>query len=215
MGAAQLSSVMAGKVQGGATLSAHFPRLGRAPFQSMECSGQRTGAAFPLAFWQKLPAAGRSRLFDGGWHADVLHHRVDGTLAETQWKRGYDEINEFEAQQRDAGVMIVKAFHHLTGAELERRTDALRDDPWQHMRVSARQLSVCDHRADYLEPLTDQFGWTDTRWAPWSVIDAQYKTSARALRRLTGGRGRARWKMKPLLKDLRRSRGCSPDQTSG
>jgi AMP-polyphosphate phosphotransferase len=122
--------------------------------------GDTEGRHFLSPYWEKLPRSGEIALFDGGWHADILHGRVSGVLSEASWKRAYDEINAFEAQQRDAGVTLVKLFLHLNGAELERRVDALRDDPWKHGRATPRHLAMCDHRADFLEPLTEQLGWT-------------------------------------------------------
>ena len=37
-----------------------------------------------------------------------------GNLDDKRWARAIDEINEFEAQQRDHGTMIAKLFFHVT-----------------------------------------------------------------------------------------------------
>jgi AMP-polyphosphate phosphotransferase len=141
--------------------------------------GGADGRHFLQPYWEKLPRAGEIALFDGGWHADVLHGRVSGAISDMHWKRVYDEINAFEAQQRDAGIVLIKLLLHINGDELELRVDALRDDPWQFARVTPRNVAMCDHRADYLEPLTEQINWTDTRWAPWTLIDANNREAAR------------------------------------
>jgi AMP-polyphosphate phosphotransferase len=148
-------------------------------FKAWEAVADPQGRHFLWPYWQKLPALGEITLFEGGWHADILEARMSDGIDATVWTRAYDEINEFEAQQRDAGAILVKLFLHVTGAELERRIDALRDDPWQHVRTTPLQLAKCNHRADYLAPLSEQLEWTDTRWAPWTVIDANNPVSAR------------------------------------
>ena len=66
------------------------------------------------AFW--MAAAGRNiGIFDRSWYGRVLVERVEGFCSEREWKRGYDEINEFEAQQIDSGTNFVKMFIHDAG----------------------------------------------------------------------------------------------------
>ena len=50
-------------------------------------------------FWTRLPRAGEIAIFDRSWYGRVLVERVEGFATEAEWRRAYDEINEFEAQQ--------------------------------------------------------------------------------------------------------------------
>ena len=52
-------------------------------------------------FWNRLPAAGKTAIFYHSWYRRVLEDYVMGLVSDKEWKRGFDEINEFEAQQRD------------------------------------------------------------------------------------------------------------------
>jgi hypothetical protein len=65
-----------------------------------------------------------------------------GHFNDERWARGIDEINEFEAQQRDYGTMIVKLFFHVT-PEGRRPTDARARRP---VAASPARRSA-DHRA--------------------------------------------------------------------
>ena len=47
-------------------------------------------------FWNKLPPYGQIVVFDRSWYGRVLVERVEGFATEKEWKRGYQEINEFE-----------------------------------------------------------------------------------------------------------------------
>jgi len=47
--------------------------------------------------------------------------RVEGFCTDAEWKRGYREINEFERQLRDAGMIVVKFWLHITPEEQLRR----------------------------------------------------------------------------------------------
>lgn len=134
---------------------------------------------FLWRFWKRLPAAGDISVFDRSWYGRVLVERVEGFATDGQWKRAYDEINEFEAQQKDDGTAIVKLFLHITQEEQdERLADRLRD-PWKRFKVNAEDFRNRARRDDYLDALDDMLAQTDTRWAPWRIIDANNKKSAR------------------------------------
>src|SRR3546814_20815869 len=60
-------------------------------------------------------------VFDRSWYGRVLVERVENLCGEAEWRRAYDEINEFEAQQIDSGTNIVKLFVHTTQQEQDER----------------------------------------------------------------------------------------------
>src|SRR3546814_13040609 len=51
----------------------------------------------------------------------VLVERVEGFATEAEWRKGYDEINEFEAQLTGSRTNLVKLFIHVTPAEQDKR----------------------------------------------------------------------------------------------
>src|SRR3546814_2995281 len=61
----------------------------------------------------------------------VLVERVEGFATEAEWRKGYDEINEFEAQLTGSRTNLVKLFIHVTQAEQDKRFAARLDDPWK------------------------------------------------------------------------------------
>lgn len=134
---------------------------------------------FLWRFWTKLPGAGDIAIFDRSWYGRVLVERVEGFCTEAEWKRGYDEINEFEAQQKDAGATIVKVFLHVTQEEQDKRFAKRLDHPWKRWKTGADDFRNRARRADYLKAMHDMFARTDTRWAPWKVIDGNNKKAAR------------------------------------
>ena len=134
---------------------------------------------FLWRFWQKLPMAGDIAVFDRSWYGRVLVERVEGFASATQWKRAFDEINEYEAQQKDDGTAIVKLFIHVTQeTQDERLADRLRD-PWKRFKVNAEDFRNRAKRRDYLDAIDEMFAQTDTRWSPWKIIDGNNKKSAR------------------------------------
>jgi len=134
---------------------------------------------FLWRFWTRLPAAGEIAVFDRSWYGRVLVERVEGFVGETEWRRGYDEINEFEAQQVDAGTSFVKLFIHVTQEEQDRRLKARVEHPWKRWKVTADDFRNRSQRPAYIAAIHDMFAHTDTRWAPWHVIDGNDKKASR------------------------------------
>ena len=134
---------------------------------------------FLWRFWTKLPRAGDIAVFDRSWYGRVLVERVEGYAAESDWPRGYDEINAFETGLAADGVTLVKLFVHVTVAEQDARLRARLEHPWKRWKTGADDYRNRAKRPDYLDALGDMFARTDTAAAPWTVIDGNNKKAAR------------------------------------
>jgi polyphosphate kinase 2 (PPK2 family) len=134
---------------------------------------------FLWRFWSRLPRSGDIAVFDRSWYGRVLVERVEGFATEAEWQRAYDEINEFEAQQRDCNTTLVKLFVHITQAEQDRRLRARFENPWKRWKTGVEDYRNRAQRDAYLAALADMFRLTDTRWAPWIVVDGNDKKAAR------------------------------------
>jgi hypothetical protein len=86
-------------------------------------------APLPLALLDEAAPRGEIAVFDRSWYGRVLVERVEGFAPRAQWRRGYDEINEFEAQQADDGTTIVKLFFHVTQETQDERLKARVEHP--------------------------------------------------------------------------------------
>ena len=129
-------------------------------------------------FWAKLPEAGDTAIFYHSWYRRVLEDKLLGLVNDKEWKRAFDEINEFESQQRDYGTMIVKLFFHVTDATQSRRIAERLDDEWLRHLVGPEELRTAPARSAYRGALVQVLAQSDTRWAPWSMIDANDSAAA-------------------------------------
>lgn len=134
---------------------------------------------FLWRFWKRLPGNCDIAVFDRSWYGRVLVERVEGFATEAEWRKGYDEINEFEAQLTGSRTHLVKLFIHVTQEEQDKRLADRLDDPWKRWKTGAEDYRNRARRADYLDALHDMFAQTNTRWAPWKVIDGNNKKAAR------------------------------------
>jgi AMP-polyphosphate phosphotransferase len=154
------------------TLSQNFDPRFTQSWVNAEPHGEEKERHFLWRFWQKLPRYGQIALFDGSHYHRVLNDSVTGIIAEADVRRGFDEINEFEAQQRDSGTRLIKIFLHLTPQQYRATLTERMHDSARRWTVSAEQLHRLSVYDGYRAALNDMFGQTDTRWAPWHVIDA-------------------------------------------
>jgi polyphosphate kinase 2 (PPK2 family) len=129
-------------------------------------------------YWSRLPAAGCTAIFLHSWYRRVLEDHVMGLVSDKEWKRGFDEINEFENQQRDYGTLLVKLYFHASDKVLDERIGERAAHPWQHHLLGPVELRTADGRDSYRRALAQMFKQTDTRWAPWTGIDASDEQAA-------------------------------------
>lgn len=133
---------------------------------------------FLWRFWQKMPRAGHITLLERSHYRRVLDDRINGSVSEADWRRGYDEINEFEAQQKDGGTRIIKLFLHIS-QERQRAVLTMRlHAPETRWTVTAEQLHQLSQRGAWEDAINAMFAATDMRWAAWKVIDAQHTEMA-------------------------------------
>jgi polyphosphate kinase 2 (PPK2 family) len=142
-------------------------------------TSEELGHHFLWRFWTRLPADQHIAVFDRSWYGRVLVERVEEYCSEREVKRAYDEINEFEAQQVDSGTAIVKLFVHITQEEQDRQLAQRLDQPFKRWKTGVEDYRNRARRDDYLAAMRDMFERTDTRWAPWHVIDGNDRKAAR------------------------------------
>lgn len=130
-------------------------------------------------FWTRLPTQGEITIFDRSWYGRVLVERVEGFCEKHEWKRAYQEINEFERQLTDDGVIVIKLFLHLSKDEqYERLVERIRE-PAKRWKITSSDLVSRNYWDQYQESYEDMLNKTSTKNAPWYVIPADDKASAR------------------------------------
>ena len=140
---------------------------------------EEQGRHYLYRFWARLPEPGTIAVFDRSWYGRVLVERVEGFARKQEWKRAYDEINEFERMLADDGVRIVKLFLHITPQEqLARFVERLRN-PYKRWKLGSEDLRNRARWDDYEQAIEDMFDKTSTADAPWHAIAANHKWMAR------------------------------------
>jgi polyphosphate:AMP phosphotransferase len=130
-------------------------------------------------FWRHLARRGRVTIFDRSWYGRVLVERVEGFASEPEWMRAYAEINQFESQLADHGIVLVKYWIHITKAEQLRRFKAREASAFKSWKLTAEDWRNRKQWDAYEHAVNDMVERTSTRQAPWTLVEANDKYFAR------------------------------------
>jgi len=130
-------------------------------------------------FWRRLPRLGQTAVFDRSWYGRVLVERVEGFCSEADWLRAYNEINEFEAELREADTLVVKFWLATSKEEQLARFKAREETPYKQFKITDEDWRNRLKWDDYAMAAGDMIDRTSTHYAPWELISAEDKRHAR------------------------------------
>ncbi len=142
-------------------------------------SAEEQGKHWLYRFWRRLPKAGTIAVFDRTWYGRVLVERVEGLAKKDEWRRAYDEINEFERMLADDGVQIIKIFLGMSKDEQLKRFEERLKDPYKQWKLTADDLRNRKKWDAYVEAVDEMFEETDKKRAQWHLVPADDKKYAR------------------------------------
>ncbi|KAB2931422.1 MAG: polyphosphate:AMP phosphotransferase [Candidatus Contendobacter sp.] len=130
-------------------------------------------------FWRHLPRAGRVTIYDRSWYGRVLVERIEGFARTREWQRAYAEINDFEAQLVERGIVLVKFWLHITPDEQLRRFKEREQIAYKAWKLTDEDWRNRERWGEYELAVNDLVERTSTRQAPWTLIEANDKRHAR------------------------------------
>ena len=130
-------------------------------------------------FWNRIPEDGKLHIFDRSWYGRVLVERVEGFCSEEEWKRSYQEINEFEEQLAQHGTVIVKFWLHIDKDEQANRFRAREETPHKRWKITEEDWRNREKWGLYEPAVVEMLQRTSTPHAPWTVIAGNDKRHAR------------------------------------
>ena len=130
-------------------------------------------------FWTRLPRTGHIAIFDRTWYGRVMVERLEGFCSEKDWKRAYNEINEFERQLTDWGAVLLKFWIHIDSeTQLARFTDR-QNTPEKQWKITEEDWRNREKWPQYEEAVDEMLQKTSTENAPWFIIESNDKHYAR------------------------------------
>ena len=130
-------------------------------------------------FWTRLPRSGHICIFDRTWYGRVMVERLEGFCKEDDWKRAYNEINEFERQLTDWGAVVLKFWIQIDqDTQLARFTDR-QNTPEKQWKLTEEDWRNREKWPQYEEAINEMLQKTSTENAPWFIIESNDKKYAR------------------------------------
>jgi len=135
-------------------------------------------------FWTRLPRSGHICIFDRTWYGRVMVERLEGFCSEKDWKRAYNEINEFERQLTEWGAVVLKFWIHIDQETQLARFNERQNTPEKQWKITDEDWRNREKWADYEIAVNEMLSKTSTEYAPWFIIESNDKKYAR-IRTLT------------------------------
>ncbi len=130
-------------------------------------------------FWRQLPARGKFTVFDRSWYGRVLVERVEGFCSASDWMRAYSEINDFEEQLTEAGVVLVKFWLAIDEQTQFERFKEREQIPFKRFKITEDDWRNREKWGAYRDAVGDMVDRTSSEVAPWTLVEANDKRWAR------------------------------------
>lgn len=130
-------------------------------------------------FWRHVPRAGRVTIYDRSWFGRVLVERLEGFCHEEEWRRAYGELNDFEQQLTENGIIVLKFWLHLSKEEQLRRFKHREDTSYKRHKINDEDWRNRRQWEGYEIAVGDMLALTDRPNAPWHLVPADNKRFAR------------------------------------
>jgi polyphosphate kinase 2 (PPK2 family) len=135
---------------------------------------------FLWRFWRRLPAQHNIAIFDRSWYGRVLVERVEGfAKPEPNGSAAMTRSTPSKRSRPRPARRLVKVFVHVTQKTQDKRLRDRLEHPWKRWKTGLDDYRNRAKRGEYLEAMHEMFERTNTKLAPWIVIDGNDKKSAR------------------------------------
>ncbi len=130
-------------------------------------------------FWRQIPRAGYVTIYDRSWYGRLLVERVEGFAQPDEWGRAYLEINDFEQQLVDHGIVLAKFWLHIDQEEQLRRFREREEIAWKRHKIGPEDWRNREKWEPYRNAVNDMVARTSTAAAPWTLVPGNDKRVAR------------------------------------
>jgi PPK2 family polyphosphate:nucleotide phosphotransferase len=139
-----------------------------------------------------LPGRGQIGIFNRSHYEEVLVTKVHPDLLEKEglstrkfhkefWAQRYEDINSFERHLARNRTVVLKFFLHISKETQKERFLERLEDPRKHWKFSLQDLAERKYWKEYVAAYEEALSVTSTQTAPWYIIPADHKWSARVL----------------------------------
>ena len=127
----------------------------------------------------ELPSRGEIVLFDRSWYNRAGVEHVMGFCTTDEYYEFLRACPLFEEMLIRSGITLVKYWFSVNDEEQEKRFQERMRNPIKRWKLSPMDIEARRHWVDYSKAKDAMFAHTDTKKAPWYVVNADDKKHAR------------------------------------
>lgn len=126
-------------------------------------------------FWSCIPMAGRMTIFDRSWYGRVLVERIEGFAGDDEWRRAFAEINDFEDQLIEEGIVLLKFWLQISKDEQLARFKAREEIPYKSWKLQDEDWRNRERWEDYNLAAHEMIQQTSVTLSPWILVENESK----------------------------------------
>jgi polyphosphate kinase 2 len=127
----------------------------------------------------ELPSRGEIVLFDRSWYNRAGVEHVMGFCTAQEYREFLRACPSFEEMLIRSGITLIKYWFSVNDEEQEKRFQERMCNPIKRWKLSPMDIESRRHWVDYSKAKDVMFAHTDTKRAPWYVVNADDKKRAR------------------------------------
>jgi PPK2 family polyphosphate:nucleotide phosphotransferase len=124
---------------------------------------------------KQLPIPGAIGVFDRSHYEDVLIVRVHDLVPESEWRKRYDIINDFEQELVDGGTTVLKCFLNISFDTQRERLIKRLDRPDKHWKFNPTDIDERAYWNEYQLAYSEMLERCNTAHAPWYLVPSDHK----------------------------------------
>ena len=127
----------------------------------------------------QLPKPGEIVFFDRSWYNRAVVEPVNKFCTEKEYRIFMSSVNDFEKMLIESDTYLIKLYFSITKKEQAKRFREIKGDALKRWKMTPVDEKAQELWHKYTIYKNKMFKVTDTELAPWKIIDANKKSSAR------------------------------------
>jgi polyphosphate kinase 2 len=132
----------------------------------------------------RLPKPGEIVFFDRSWYNRAVVEPVNKFCTLQEYKVFMAQVNDFEHMLVQSKTFLIKFYFSISKEEQAKRFTEIQNDPLKRWKMTPLDRKAQDLWDDYTHYKQKMFETTNTKTAPWLIVNADKKSTAR-LRAIT------------------------------
>ena len=130
-------------------------------------------------FWNCISRAGRMTIFDRSWYGRVLVERIEQFAGDDEWRRAFAEINDFEDQLIEHGIVLHKFWLQISKEEQLKRFKEREETPHKRWKLVEEDWRNRERWDEYAFAAHRMIQRTSVHNSPWILVENEDKRYGR------------------------------------